>query len=70
MDYNVSIEEFDKQLLEYVKGLKTPNKADLDDIFYLYNKYIDTYSISYCSTCLSANNSIYKYYEKVKLLNI
>lgn len=62
--------EKDKQLIIKLRRVTKPIQSEIDEIFYLYKKYIDPNAQMYCGGCdAGPMNSIVRYYWKVVKLD-
>ena len=61
----------DRELLIKLRRVTRPIQSEMDEIFYLYKKYIDPNAQSYCGSCSGGPmNSIQRYYWKVVELKL
>jgi len=63
--------QYDRDLIVKLKRVTKPIQSEMDEIFYLYKKYIDNGVKDYCGSCNGGPaNSIIRYYWKVIAINI
>jgi hypothetical protein len=63
--------QIDRNLIEKLKRVTKPIYSEMEEIFYLYKKYVDENAAGYCATCNAGpSNSIQRYYWKVIALSI
>jgi hypothetical protein len=61
----------DRDLINKLKRVTRPIQSEMDEIEYIYKKYIDPNAGHFCRTCNSSpNNSIQRAYWKVIALSI
>lgn len=63
--------EYDRELIIKLRRVTRPIQSEVEEIFYLYKKYIDPSAVDYCVGCSAAPmNSIQRYYWKVVALSL
>lgn len=61
----------DRELIIKLRRVTRPIQSEMDEIYYLYKKYIDPNAPAYCGTCQGGPmNSIQRYYWKITALSI